>query len=168
MLARSAVSLVLAVLTLAPLRAAPAEEKVLFSRSSLFNGTVLVVQQGPYRILQFRDEGQVTEQSRCEVSRPDRLLHEYTRIQLLGLCFRPGPRRILVVGLGGASLSKALARLCPTAVIDNVEIDPIVVDAARAYFFYREGPRMRTFAEDARVYAARCRESYDLIFLDAF
>ena len=146
-----------------------AEEELLFVKKSEFAGKVLVVQSDGFRIMRFRDEGQDSEQSRCEVKRPNHLVHEYTRLQLLGLAFlQQPPRKILVIGLGGGSLSKALHALYPRALVDSVEIDPVVVQAARKFFFYREGPGVRTFVEDAAVYVKRANEKYDIIFLDAF
>lgn len=124
----------------------------------------MVTRDGPYRILRFGD----IEQSRFDERRPAYLFHEYTRMQLLGLLYVPAPRRILIVGLGGASLTRALAKALPDARIDNVEIDPVVVEAARRYFFYREGPNVGTIIQDAREYARVTDRRYDLIFQDAF
>ncbi len=144
-------------------------QPLLFAKPSDFAGKVLVVEEGGYRILRFRDEGHDTEQSRCEIKRPNYLVHEYTRLQLLGLTFLPEPpESILVIGLGGASLSKALHELYPEARVDSVEIDPVVVEAARKFFFYREGPKVRTFVQDARQYVRQTSERYDIVFLDAF
>ena len=148
---------------------AGAEERVLFRKASAFAGKVLVVSDGGQRILRFFDQGKQSEQSRCEVARPNYLLHEYTRLQLLGLAFmKTPPRHLLVVGLGGASLPKALHEMYPDAIVDSVEIDPVVAEAARRFFFYREGPQQRTFVEDARHYVRRTAMRYDVVFLDAF
>ncbi|MBI3926578.1 MAG: fused MFS/spermidine synthase [Armatimonadetes bacterium] len=142
-------------------------DQLLYLKQGAF-GTVVVTQQGSIRKLSFRQPEGDLEQSRCDIRDPDRLLHEYNRMQLLGLLLCPDPRRVLVVGLGGGSLSKALARLLPAATIDSIEIDPVVADVARRFFFYREGPQVRTFVEDARVYVERTDAEYDLIVLDAF
>lgn len=161
----SRLKLVLLVILAAPALA----QAVLFAKPSLFAGKVVVVEQGGYRILRFHDQGHDSEQSRCEIKRPNYLVHEYTRLQLLGLTFlEKPPERILVIGLGGASLTKALHALYPEAQVDSVEIDPVVVEAARRFFFYREGPKVRTFVQDARQYVLQTRERYDIVFLDAF
>lgn len=147
--------------------ALPAAAETLFVKTSEF-GTVVVAQEGPYRIMKFREpEGEV-EQSRLDLRDPARLHHRYTQLQLLGLLFPDEPRSVLVVGLGGASLPRTLSALLPGARIDNVEIDPVVVEAARKFFFYQEGPLMRTFVADARDYVRQTDERYDLIVLDAF
>ncbi|MGE0489783.1 MAG: spermidine synthase [Vulcanimicrobiota bacterium] len=142
-------------------------EELLFEKKGPF-GTVLVTQEGSLRALKFkRPEGDI-EQSRLDLRRPEYLSYEYTRKQLLGLVFVPRPRKVLVVGLGGASLTRALAHLLPETQIDSIEIDPVVVEAARKFFLYQEGPRLRTFVDDARHHLENSTERYDLILLDAF
>lgn len=149
------------------LLAAPAFAETLFVKPSEFS-TVVVTQEGPFRVLKFRESQGEVEQSRCDLRDPARLHHRYTQLQLLSLVFVEEPRSVLIVGLGGASLPRALAGLLPEARIDNVEIDPVVVQAAREFFFYREGPLMRTFVADARDYVQSCPDRYDVIVLDAF
>lgn len=129
---------------------------------------MVVAREGPYRILRFRGPDGDIEQSRCDERRPAHLFHEYSRMQLLALLYVPRPQRIMIVGLGGASLTRALAQAYPEARIDNVEIDPVVVEAARRHFFYREGPQVGTFVQDARTFARETPHRYDLIFQDAF
>ncbi|MCA9794748.1 MAG: fused MFS/spermidine synthase [Candidatus Eremiobacteraeota bacterium] len=142
-------------------------EELLFEKKGPF-GTVLVTQDGSLRALKFKRPEGAIEQSRLDLRRPEYLSYEYTRKQLLGLVFVPRPRKVLVVGLGGASLTRALAHLLPEARIDSLEIDPVVVEAARQFFLYQEGPRLRTFVDDARQHLEKSTEVYDLILLDAF
>lgn len=144
-----------------------AQEKILWVRHSPFS-TVVVTQQGRYRMLKFRENGKDMEQSRCDIKRPDYLLHEYSRLQLLGLMFPEQIQDVLVVGLGGGSLSKALAKAYPAATLDSVELDPVVAQAARQWFFYHESERVRTVLGDAREFLRGTDRKYDLIFLDAF
>lgn len=152
-----------ALLLLAALTLPAWAEEVLFQKQSPF-ARVVVAADGPYRIMRFGD----IEQSRFDTRRPAYLFHEYTRMQLLGLAYVPAPKRILIVGLGGASLTRALAAALPDTRIDNVEIDPVVVEAARRYFLFREGPQAGTIVQDARLYARETDCRYDLIFQDAF
>jgi spermidine synthase len=46
--------------------------------------------------------------------------------------------RGLVIGLGGGALTNLLANLVPTCALTAVELDPAVVDVARASFGLRE------------------------------
>lgn len=76
--------------------------------------------------------------------------------------------RFLVVGLGGASLSNALAARFPKSEVVSIEIEPVVVEAARGYFFYRESYLVSTVVDDARHFLENNKKPFDLIFLDAF
>ena len=78
------------------------------------------------------------------------------------------PRRILMLGLGGGSISGYLGRFMPEAAITTVEIDPGVITAAKTYFGLRETERMRYRAGDGRVFLNRSSDLYDLILLDAY
>lgn len=142
-------------------------ERVLTRRSSPF-GELLVTQEGHERILKMRQGKVFVEQSRCDVRRPTALLHQYSRLQTLGVLYPRELEKVLVVGLGGASVSKALLAAYPTAEVDSIELDPVIVELARRYFFYDEKGRGHTFTEDARAHLEASSATYDLIILDAF
>jgi spermidine synthase len=120
----------------------------------------------------FTRQCRIGRQSCVDVANPKRFALNYTRMMLGGALFTAEPpKRILIVGLGGGTLPMALAELLPTAHIDVVEIDPAVTRAAKRFFNFRDGPRMKVFEQDGRVYvkrAGRAGERYDLVMLDAF
>jgi spermidine synthase len=91
---------------------------------------------------------------------------------MLGSLFlNPEPGTVLIIGLGGGTLPRALEQILPRVRIDVVEIDPAVVRVARRYFDFRANERVRVIEADGRVYVKRAiRENkrYDLIMLDAF
>jgi spermidine synthase len=118
--------------------------------------------------MRFRLKAADLEESRCDVQHPTKLVHEYSQMMLLGLACVDQPTDMLVIGLGGGSLSKELAQDYPQSNIDNVEIDPGVVDAAKKYFFYSDTANVHTIESDGRVYVHRTQKKYDIIFLDAF
>jgi len=112
--------------------------------------------------------GRQTCQSLAE---PDRMVFDYTRMMMAALYFNPSPQRVLIIGLGGGTLPRALQKLFPAAKIDAVEIDPAVVRVAGKYFGFVPGPRTEVFEEDGRVFAKRMGKQgirYDLVMLDAF
>lgn len=134
-----------------------------------------MVQEGDVRSLLFLSEAGETLESQMSVSDPARLRLSYTRQMMAALALwesrLPAPveqPRLLLVGLGGASLSKAVARQYPEATVVTVEIEPVVVEAARAWFGYRETSRVLTVVADARHYLETTAQSYDVILLDAF
>lgn len=142
-------------------------ERVLVQRRSPF-GELQVTQLGRQRMLKMRQGHAFVEQSRCDLDHPDRLVHEYSRMQLVGTLFPRQLRRVLVIGLGGASLTRAVLACYPDVQVDSIELDPVIVALARRYFFYREGPRAQTVTGDARAWLQESTQLYDAIVLDAF
>ena len=84
------------------------------------------------------------------------------------LLYPPRCSRILMIGLGGGSISTYLGRAMPEVHIDTVEIDPGVIDVAKQYFGMRETPRVSYLAGDGRVFLNRSKHLYDLILVDAY
>ena len=82
----------------------------------------------------------------------------------------PYLKEVLFVGGGGFSGPKSfLANYEYIAKIDVVEIDPVVVDVAKEYFFVPEDePRLEIINEDARVFLTQTDRKYDAIILDAY
>src|SRR5690606_35977973 len=94
-----------------------------------------------------------------------------TRMMTSALFVKPDPEKILMVGLGGATMPRSLEKILPGAVIDTVEIDPAVVRIAERFFGYEQGPRQRLFVEDGRAFVERAHRqgrTYDMVMLDAF
>jgi len=75
---------------------------------------------------------------------------------------------VLMLGLGGGSISTYLGRFMPEVKIDTVELDPGVITAAKKYFGIVESPRVRYLEGDGRVFLNRHKDRYDLILVDAY
>jgi spermidine synthase len=99
---------------------------------------------------------------------PDDLPVAYTQMMTASLIYPQNLKRILMIGLGGGSISTYLGRAIPDAEIDTVEIDPGVIDVARKFFGIKDSPRVRYLDGDGRVFLTRNRKHYDLILIDAF
>ena len=80
--------------------------------------------------------------------------------------FRKDLRRILTIGSGSYNIAKDLFRLYH-ADITAVEIDPQVTETARRFFDLDSYP-FRTVNTDGRFYLETNKDTYDLIFGDAF
>jgi spermidine synthase len=148
---------------------ARAQENVLHNERSLYR-QITVYELAGQRCMRFTRQLDA-RQSCITISDPDRLVFNSTRMMMGALYLRPDPQSVLIVGLGGGTIARALERVLPQATIDTVEIDPAVVRVARKYFGFESGPRMRVHEEDGRVYVRRAiREGlhYDLVILDAF
>lgn len=99
---------------------------------------------------------------------PDDLPVAYTQAMTASLIYPQEMKRILMIGLGGGSISTYLGRAMPEAEIDTVEIDPGVIDVARKFFGIKDSPRVRYLDGDGRVFLTRNKKQYDLILIDAF
>src|SRR6266581_5585294 len=144
-----------------------AAQTVIHERASPYNTIIVTEDYSGLRTLLFETGG--TRQSVVKPGDPDHLELPYARVALAGLALCEEPRRILVVGLGGATLPTFLRKHYPNAAIDVAEIDPDVVDVAKKFFGFREDERMRVHVGDGRRFIENIRQPrYDVIFLDAF
>ena len=62
----------------------------------------------------------------------------YSAFMLSSFLVRGGQQRVLLVGLGGGSLFHLVQRCQKVPEIEVVEIDPVIVDISRKYFFIEE------------------------------
>jgi len=111
-------------------------------------------------------------QGAMRIARPWNLELDYTKEMMASLLLREDahfPRKVLLIGLGAASLTKFLYRNCPRAKITVVEIAPSVVAAARQFFALPEDPnRLNIVIGDGLEFIANTKQNYDLILVDGF
>jgi spermidine synthase len=119
-------------------------------------------------IMTFQLKGWDYTESVANLSDPDDLPLHYSRAMMASLLYPKEPKKILMIGLGGGSISTYLGRAMPDVTIDTVELDRRVIEVAKQYFGLRESPRVRYLAGDGRVFLNRSKELYDLILLDAY
>lgn len=72
-------------------------------------------------------------QSAMELNNPYALNIAYTRKMMAFLMFLPRPKHVLIVGLGGGSLTKFCHRELPRTRITTVEVDADVIEIGRAH-----------------------------------
>jgi len=108
-------------------------------------------------------------QGAMRIARPWNLELEYTREMMTALLLRDPPKKVLIIGLGTASLMKFLYRNFPLTHLTIVEIEPAVVDAARQYFKLPEDPkRINLVIGDGAEYVQNKEKKFDLIMVDGF
>ncbi len=111
-------------------------------------------------------------QGAMRIARPWNLELDYTREMMASLLLRDSdrfPRKVLLIGLGAASLTKFLYRHYPLAKLTVVEIEPGVVAAARQFFKLPEDPkRLNIVIGDGAEFVAYSRQNYDLVLVDGF
>ncbi len=106
--------------------------------------------------------------SAMDLNDPYRHVYEYTAMMMLVSGYVDAPKKILVVGLGGGTVTRTLRMIYPDAEITNVEFDPEIVAMARQYFGYAEDGKMKLVVEDARRWLRGTTEQFDMILLDAY
>jgi len=144
--------------------------KVIHKERSLYRN-ILVEDKQNLRCLKFNVKTSKTNQSCLFKNDPLRLVFNYTKLLFSGLLINDKPERILIIGLGGGTMSNTLHQLYPSAEIINVEIDPSVVKVARKYFDFLENEKITSKIQDGRIFVKRAalkKEKYDWIILDAF
>ncbi len=129
---------------------------------------VFITKRQHQLVMSFQLKGWDYTESVSNLLDPDDLPLRYAQVMTIATIYPEAPRKILMLGLGGGSISTYLGRFMPEAAITTVEIDPDVITAAKTYFGLRETERMRYRAGDGRVFLSRNDELYDLILLDAY
>lgn len=108
-------------------------------------------------------------QGAMRIARPWNLELEYTREMMASLLLCDEPRKVLLIGLGSASLTKFLYRHYPLTHLTVVEIETAVVAAARQFFKLPEDPkRLHLVIGDGAEYMFNSNKKFDLILVDGF
>lgn len=145
--------------------------KVIHSEHSLYR-KVYVEDKGDLRCLKFSLKRRTSSQSCVNLKAPKKLVFSYTKLLMSSLLLlEKEPNNILIIGLGGGTMSNTLHELYPNANITNVEIDPAVINVARKYFDFIENDKVKTTAKDGRIFIKRAKlkqQQFDMVILDAF
>ena len=74
----------------------------------------------------------------------------------------------MIIGGGGGVGARKFVSDDPRVVVDLVEIDPMVIDVGRRFFYLPTDQHLRVHAEDGRNFVRRAAQQYDLVVLDAY
>jgi len=159
---------------LASQEAAGAEEfgPLIHQKDSLYH-RIFVYRLGSFVTLQFGRRAAVNFQSQVNLRDLHQHMAEYTKLAFCGLLYKPQPKKILVVGLGGGVIPREMRYYLPALDIDVVEIDPEVTPIARQFFGFHEADRIKVHIADGRMFIRQQLRrdpvpKYDLVILDAF
>ncbi|MDZ7754253.1 MAG: spermidine synthase [Gammaproteobacteria bacterium] len=144
-----------------------------------YGGEVVFRTDGPHGLLEIVDEqlirslhfGDPTRQSSMLHAHPAVLVLPYTQYMLATLLFDPQPRRVLLLGLGGASLPRFFAHRFPAVIMDVVELRDDVIVAARRFFGLPDSPRITVHHDDCARFLADAEAGYgdyDLVLMDIY
>ena len=107
-------------------------------------------------------------QSTMRLDAPDALVARYLKKMMAFLLVLPQPKHILMIGLGGGSLTKFCFRNLPTARITVLEISADVIAMRDEFMIPADDERLRIVHAEGAEYVRNARDSYDVILVDAF
>jgi spermidine synthase len=135
-------------------------------RARAADASVEVSEQDGLRSLHL---GTTTVQSTMRIADPVDLVLSYTRAMMGFLLFRPKPRHVFMVGLGGGSLAKFVWHRLPGSRVTVVENSAQVISAARGFFEVPpDGDRLRVIHGDGREWVRHPQAACDVLMVDAF
>ena len=145
-------------------------DRIVHREKSLYRN-IVVKDTGNRRCLAFSVKRQHRNQTCIDKLDPKRIVFPYVRMSFAGLIANPEPEQVLMIGLGGGTISNVLLELYPDLQIDIVEVDPAVLKVAEEFFSFEETDQSRVHIMDGRVFTRRALQQgrrYDLIILDAY
>jgi spermidine synthase len=108
-------------------------------------------------------------QSAMRIAAPNELQLAYTQCMMCFLLFRPRPKNVLMIGLGGGSLTKFVYWQLPTVNTTVIEINPQVVSVARSQFYVpADDERLEVLIAEGSEYIAGHPGSTDILMVDGF
>ncbi|WP_230987882.1 spermine synthase [Bathymodiolus japonicus methanotrophic gill symbiont] len=132
-------------------------------------GLIEIVETEGVRALHF---GTDPRQSSMLLSAPNELHSKYVRAMMVWLLFKQQPDSVLMVGVGGGSLSKYLLYHFPQCQIKAVELRQAIIKIAQRFFALPLDPRLKVKISEGARYIKRQSENqselHDLIIIDAF
>jgi len=107
-------------------------------------------------------------QSEMDRLAPNKLALGYTQAMMGVLLLQEEPRDIVIIGLGGGSLSKFCYQYFPAARVISVEINPDVIALRDQFYIPPDSERFQIIEADGAEYIQGKSAVADLIFLDAY
>lgn len=130
--------------------------------------SLTVERRGSIVELRARARGSEALESAIDLSDPLQLVVPYTRSLFAGLFFQPDPKRVLMVGLGGAAFHRLFSAAYPDTLLQTAELDPKVFELCQSRLAFKPTAKTPVTLMDGRMFIKRNRETWDWIILDAF
>lgn len=136
---------------------------VVFEATSPYHH-IRVTEEGGLRTLCFDD----ATETQMSLQDPMKGHFEYTEYFHMAWLWNSQLTNVLMIGLGGGSAQRAFEHYYPGVKVQSVEIDPMVLQAAKDYFNFKESGRQKVHLEDGRMFVRRTTNRFDAIILDAY
>jgi spermidine synthase len=102
------------------------------------------------------------------IEAPDELAISYTRSMMGFLLFHPIPKHVVIIGLGGGSLTKYCYRKLTRSRVTSVEMSEGVIACRDWFLIPPDDERLKIVQADAADYFAGEPDGADAILLDAY
>lgn len=144
----------------------PKRDETPIYRLATETGFIEVRDDGNTRLMHF---GRPPVQSAMSLADPTALALPYTRAMMAFLLFRPLPRTVLLLGLGGGSLAKFMLEHFGETHITAVDLSADVVSIAHDYFgLPRHSGRLSIAVGDAWDFIRGQTVTVDVLLVDVF
>jgi spermidine synthase len=137
------------------------------SFDTIYN-SLTVQRTGTIVELRARSRAGVFRESAVDLADPLTQQVPYTKTLFSGLIFQPQPKKVLMVGLGGAGFHRLFAVAYPETTLQTVELDPKVVELTKERLYFKPTDKTPVATQDGRIYIKRTTEKWDWIILDAY
>jgi spermidine synthase len=164
---RPPASLALFLLAAAGLAAQPAAGDFTERHDTIYN-SLTIEKRGDIVEMRARARGSEALESAVDLRDPMKPIVHYIQSVYGALFIRPEPRRMLMVGLGGAGFHHLFTAAFPEALLHTVELDPKVLELSERHMGFKPGPRTPVTIMDGRMFIKRNREQWDWLMLDAY
>ncbi|HZZ94572.1 MAG TPA: polyamine aminopropyltransferase [Usitatibacter sp.] len=139
-----------------------------------FEGTLVERRQTPFQLLEVYDTPELGRIFRLDgsnmTSERDEFFYHENLVHPAAVA-HPAPRRALVIGGGDGGSSEELLKHPSLEVVHMAELDPVVIEVAKAQFqrVHRgafDDPRLQVTVGDGLAYLRETHERYDLVCMD--
>lgn len=147
--------------------AAAADANFVEHYDTIYN-SLTVERRGNIVELRARARGTEALESAVDLKDPLRLVVHYTRSLYGALFIQPQPKRVLMIGLGGAGFHRLFTAAYPDSLLHTVELDPKVLELCQSKMQFKPTDKTPVTIMDGRMFVKRNREQWDWLVLDAF
>jgi len=130
--------------------------------------SLTVEKRGSIVELRARARGTEALESAIDLSDPLQLVVAYTRSLFGALYIQPNPKRVMMIGLGGAGFHRLFVAAFPDSLLQTVELDPKVLELCQTRMGFTPTKKTPVAIMDGRMYVKRNKEQWDWLILDAF
>lgn len=135
----------------------------LLHREEGSNHTIAIYAHENLRWMRF-DDSEI--QSVFDLENPWDPVAPYCRSMLAALCYRPEPKQVLNLGLGGGTFERFFAEKLPTTKMTTVESCATVIKLAKLFFELPEA--IEIIESSAWEFSQSGRQKFDMVFVDLF